>query len=955
MLFLSSCIIFNFTKHSIKVISYNCKNVRTSVNEIQTLCKRCDILLLQETWLLDGDLSYLSFLSDKFYAKGISSMNTSQDIIQGRPYGGIAILWRKELSHSYNIIEFDERLMVLNLKCNSIEILVCNIYMPCSCDSNLDDFMFYLSKMDSIVAESNTTHVYIMGDFNADVGREINGSVKHKFGKALSTFCDLEEYVISDVLMLDNNSYTFYSESHDTLSWLDHVVCTTNSHKLIVQVDILYDYVSSDHHPLLVEINCDLSCDVVFGDNGTMQRKKIQWGDLSSEKNSRYTFNTEQTLSQIKLNHELLLCDDIMCNNDYHKLAISHMYNDIVDALVTSSQEITNSSKDNFKQVLGWNDYCKAAHSEARTSYLLWRNNGKPKYGYIFEEMKRSRAYFKFIIKKCKRDCDIKSANVLASKLLNKDENAFWKEIKKMNNCNLPLANCIDGVTGSINIANQWCTHFSDILNSANDVTSKQYVLNELNDVKKLSFNRFTSSEVSKVITQLKAGKSCGKDSLYGEHFKYAHNKINVMLALVFNCIVIHGFLPESIMDTLIRPLVKDKKGNLSQSDNYRPLAITCIASKAIELLILGRYEVLLKTTDNQFGFKSKHSTDLCVYSLKHVIEYYKSLNSAVFLCYLDASKAFDKVNNWKLFEKLINKNIPYVIVRLLMVWYSTQRFYVSWGNALSNSFKVTNGVRQGGILSPILFNMFIDELSVSLNAANIGCHINSLPVNHLFYADDSVLIAPSPQALQNLIRTCELYAKKFELTYNAKKSVCMAVLPKWLKNMSIPGIYLNDKLIKFKADHKYLGMIITDNSCDDLDIYQQVKATYARGNTLISRFRQCEDNVKIKLFKSFCSNFYGCNLWVHYHKCAINKIVSAYGKMFRLFFNISDKILTRQCMLQCTIDHAEVLMRKLSNNFYNRLLSSKNNIVKEIVQSVFFLLIAIFLNCGNIYYSKYY
>ena len=125
--------------------------------------------------------------------------------------------------------------------------------------------------------------------------------------------------------------------------------------------------------------------------------------------------------------------------------------------------------------------------------------------------------------------------------------------------------------------------------------------------------------------------------------------------------------------------------------------------------------------------------------------------------------------------------------------------------------------------------------------------------------------------------------------------------------------------------------MIITDNNCADLDIYQQDKATYAKGNTLISRFRQCEDSVKVKLFKSFYSIFYVCNLWVQYHKCAIQKIVSAYGKMFRLAFNISDKILTRQCMLQCTVDQVEVLMRKLANNFCNILLSSKNNIVKKL------------------------
>ena len=73
-------------------------------------------------------------------------------------------------------------------------------------------------------------------------------------------------------------------------------------------------------------------------------------------------------------------------------------------------------------------------------------------------------------------------------------------------------------------------------------------------------------------------------------------------------------------------------------------------------------------------------------------------------MCYLDASKAFDKINQCVLFSKLLVKNIPNGIVRFLFVWYAKQNFYVQWNNNMSNQFNVSNGVRQGGILSPYLF-----------------------------------------------------------------------------------------------------------------------------------------------------------------------------------------------------------------------------------------------------------
>jgi hypothetical protein len=318
------------------------------------------------------------------------------------------------------------------------------------------------------------------------------------------------------------------------------------------------------------------------------------------------------------------------------------------------------------------------------------------------------------------------SADCLANKLLTSNDKCFWSEIKKLKNVNSsPIATTVNNVTGNHNIAQMWHSHFNELLNSSVDTVSKEYVLNELQSCDKQMFNRFTSSDVAECINMLKVGKSAGLDNLFGEHFKFAHHKLHVLLSLVFNAMIVHGFIPINFMDTLIILLVKNKKGNLSDKDNYRPLAITCIASKLLELLILNRYNNVLVTSDNQFGFKRNHSTDMCVFSLKQIIEYYVSLSSPVYVCFLDASKAFDKVNHWTLFMKLLDRKMPLIIVRLLLVWYRSQNFIIQWGNNLSDPFKVCNGVRQGGILSPFLFNLYIDKLSTLLSNLPIGCNLN--------------------------------------------------------------------------------------------------------------------------------------------------------------------------------------------------------------------------------------
>ena len=165
-----------------------------------------------------------------------------------------------------------------------------------------------------------------------------------------------------------------------------------------------------------------------------------------------------------------------------------------------------------------------------------------------------------------------------------------------------------------------------------------------------------------------------------------------------------------------------NKNGDTSAKNNYRPIAIVTAMSKLFELCLSRIMGAYLFTSGNQFGFKRKYSTDLCIYTVKSIIRYYNYYSSLVYTCFLDASKAFDRNSHWIMFKKLNLRDVPIIIERVLCFWYRTQELCIQWGNMRSSFFNISKGVRQGRILSPKLFSVYMDDLSSLLISSGVGC-----------------------------------------------------------------------------------------------------------------------------------------------------------------------------------------------------------------------------------------
>ena len=223
----------------------------------------------------------------------------------------------------------------------------------------------------------------------------------------------------------------------------------------------------------------------------------------------------------------------------------------------------------------------------------------------------------------------------------------------------------------------------------------------------------------------------------------------------------------------VITSIPKNVKESVACSENYRGIALSSILGKVFDLIIIQRYGHALSSSDLQFSFKERYSTVMCSAAIKEVTSHYLQ-KSYVYACMLDATKAFDKVSFTKLFALLLKRDIPAIILRVVLDLYTRQSVAASWNGCTSNPFSVTNGVRQGGVLSPILFNVYMDELIDKHKMNDVGCHIGRQFTGAFCYADDLTLLSPTIRGLQKMLNVCDDFANEYSVKFNARKTVCM-------------------------------------------------------------------------------------------------------------------------------------------------------------------------------------
>ena len=406
-----------------------------------------------------------------------------------------------------------------------------------------------------------------------------------------------------------------------------------------------------------------------------------------------------------------------------------------------------------------------------------------------------------------------KKAEIEIEKLFVYDKGVFWKKVRRLKaEASGKQDNSTDGYPSLDEFAECYSTLFSH--DDRQSLIQHKKIEEEVEDyyesLKSCTYDgeKFEYSDIREAVFTLKRNKAVGVDNISNEMFFFGLGKSMTDLLLIFyNKIIMYGYLPDDFNVALVTPI--PKKGEMRCPTDFRPISVSTSSATVFELLLLKKMSFIKESSNNQFGYKNKTSCNQAYLTVTETIRKFEKDKTKLNVISLDAKKAFDKLWRCGLFYKLKQKCDPFVW-RVLLLYYKGSKIKVKMKGKTSECYKTREGCKQGGILSPYLFNFFMNDLLIECLNSGYGAYLYGVNVSVIAYCDDLVLIAGPAYHMKRLLEICSSYAINWKIEFNPSKS-------EWIsfneENNSMDEFEISGEKIPKKTEFTYLGLPIGNDA----------------------------------------------------------------------------------------------------------------------------------------------
>ena len=753
-------------------------------------------LVIGETWLRPADsLNHPAILIDHRYPR--------EEFSRGRGIHGLMVLRNTQLTESSDFTELfrDE----VNHTCIWFKfrtIVVGGYYLPPGLDLTICRESLLIA---SEYLENQDYSVYLVGDLNMRMGPLTGDTISNSRSRL---WYMIEEMGLQWVRPSMGKWTIETTRGH---SIVDYVFANPDAKRISKDVKIWENewLAGSDHRV----VSCDTECSAFSTiaalprHNSSSQSTQCVWRIRSSDLNNpelreavKQRFLAYSLSAQAMVENEIgeLVWGGGLYMRD-QALAALNRANEIVTAYIAGSLRdggITERLSKPATSRFFWDSELSCLKKERDR---LWQASRQKEACCETRQILMDRAaeadrLLKKTVRKRKKDRFIKFAEGLAEK----PTAELLKIVSNIRSRTFGRSHA-SGLGSTSNDLEAYADYFSEFYGAKNADSEEDKPYTILSERYWLTYDTLV-----RTIEGMPNNKAPGVDGITSEIIKLGGEPLYGVLLPLYRAILRSGNVPEN-WNTAALHLIWKQKGRRDDVKMYRPIALTQVFRKILEKILLTHVENKLGNLDEaQGGFRKKRSTLNLALTLDTIVKEHGRRGTPCYQAFLDIKGAYDTVDRTLLWPKCVKMGWDEDLIRLLKSLFNNTRVMVRVGGHQSRKVDMGRGLLQGSILSPILFNVYINDLPMTLRERHSGVNIGGTKINSLLYADDIVLVSSTARQLQEMLRTCERNSKDHKYEFAPEK--CEVIPPQRMESSSLK-VTLYGQTLKEVSGYKYLGL----------------------------------------------------------------------------------------------------------------------------------------------------
>lgn len=440
-----------------------------------------------------------------------------------------------------------------------------------------------------------------------------------------------------------------------------------------------------------------------------------------------------------------------------------------------------------------------------------------------------------------------------------------------------------------------------------------------------------TPREVHNIIRKIPLQKTAGPDNIPPQALKKLPRRSIIHLTKIYNACFKFIYFPQAWKAAIIIAIHKPGK-DPTLPTSYRPISLLDFLGKILEKLLLSRLRPILTAPDviqnEQFGFKSEHSTREPLVRLTHFIQTGFLSQQHTVATFLDIEQAFDTIWHDGLLYKLQKLSIPDVYIHLIANFLEGRTFQVRYLKQTSTSKPIHAGVPQGSILSPILYSAYVQDIP-----SHSKCQ-------HALYADDTVIytkhfnIQYARKHMQEALDKITQWSTRWRLKINNTKSE-VVIFTRRFPRINEP-LHIQNQAIPFSSTAKYLGVLLDKRLTFKHHIHSVRNRAFQRFMFLYPIFKSSiPTKTKLQLYISVIRSLmmYACEAWSHAHPRHLRRLDGIQRAVCRTITGADYHIRNTQLYRDLNISLFSDYVRTLRKNYLEKLHCHINPLMQELTQ----------------------